>query len=118
MIGPLYDYPTSFIIIIGSLNVIELILAVTIIGLAAIALAAVAPIEVQSASATADVMTETVGGGEQEASNNTSTNTTTNNFNNSNAVLGSLFLTGEDRLTLRYRMQVIEQYCLQRVLQL
>jgi hypothetical protein len=84
--------------IMAALNVIELILAVTKIGLAAIALAAVAPIVVQSASATADVMTETVGG-EQEASNNTSTNTTLNNINNSNAVLGSLFLTGEDRLT-------------------
>ncbi len=70
----------------------------TIIGLAAIALAAVAPIVVQSASATADVMTETVGG-EQGASNNTNMNTTLNNINNSNAVLGSLFLTGEDRLT-------------------
>jgi hypothetical protein len=84
--------------IMAALNVKELILAVTIIGLA-IALAAVAPIVVQSASATADVMTETVGGGEQEASNNTSTNTTLNNINNSKAVLGSLFLTGEDRLT-------------------
>jgi hypothetical protein len=84
--------------IMAALNVIELILAVTKIGLAAIALAAVAPIVVQSASATADVMTETVGV-EQGASNNTSTNTTLNNINNSNAVLGSLFLTGEDRLT-------------------
>jgi hypothetical protein len=84
--------------IMAALNVIELILAVTIIGLAAIALAAVAPIVVQSASATADVMTETVGG-EQEASNNTNMSTSLNNINNSNAVLGSLFLTGEDRLT-------------------
>jgi len=80
-----------------TLNVIELILDVTIIGLAAIALAAVASLLVQSASATTDVMTGTVGG-EQEASNTTSTNTINNN-NNSNAVLGSLFLTGEDRLT-------------------
>jgi hypothetical protein len=84
--------------IMAALNVIELILAVTIIGLAAIALAAVAPIVVQSASATADVMIETVGG-EQEATNNTDTNTTLNDINNSNAVLGSLFLTGEDKLT-------------------
>jgi hypothetical protein len=45
-----------------TLNVIELILAVTIIGLAAIALAAVASLLVQSASATTDVMTGTVGG--------------------------------------------------------
>jgi hypothetical protein len=86
--------------IMAALNVKELILAVTIIGLAAIALAAVAPIVVQSASSTADVMTETAGGGEQGSStNNTSTNTTLNNINSSNAVLGSLFLTGEDRLT-------------------
>jgi hypothetical protein len=42
-----------------TLNVIELILAVTIIGLAAIALAAVASLLVQSASATTDVMTGT-----------------------------------------------------------
>jgi hypothetical protein len=84
--------------IMMTLNVIEIILAVTIIGLAAIALAAVASLLVQSASATTDVMTETVGG-EQGASNTTSTKTTINNNNNSNAILGSLFLTGEDRLT-------------------
>jgi hypothetical protein len=83
---------------VTALNVIELILAVTIIGLAAIALAAVASLLVQSASATTDVMTETVGG-KQEASNPTITNTTVNNKNNSNAVLGSMFLTGEDTLT-------------------
>jgi hypothetical protein len=77
-----------------TLNVIELILAVTIIGLAGIALAAVASLLVQSASATTDVMTETVGG--EEAFNTTSTSTTNNN---SSAVLGSLFLTGEDKLT-------------------
>jgi len=76
-----------------ALNVIEL----TIIGLAATALVGVASFLVQSASSTADVMTETLGG-EQEGSNSTSTNSATNN-NNSNAVLGSLFLTGEDRLT-------------------
>ena len=69
---------------------------VTIIGLAGIALAAVASLLVQSASATTDVMTV---GGEQEASKTTSTNTANNNNNNSNAVLGSLFLTGVDRLT-------------------
>jgi hypothetical protein len=79
-----------------TLNVIELILAVTIIGLAGIALAAVASLLVQSARATTDVMTETVGE-EEEAFNTTSTSTTTNNI--SNPVLGSLFLTGEDKLT-------------------
>jgi hypothetical protein len=84
--------------LMAALNVIELILAVTIIGLAAIALAAVAPTVVQSANATADVMTERVGG-EQGASNNIHTNTTLNNINNSNDILGSMFLTGEDRLT-------------------
>jgi hypothetical protein len=85
--------------IVTALNVVELILAVTIIGLGDIALAAVASILVQSASATTDVIIETAGG-EQEPSNTTSTNTTiNNNNNNSNAVLGSLFLTGEDTLT-------------------
>jgi hypothetical protein len=63
-----------------------------------IALAAVASLVVQSASATTDVITETIGG-EQKPSNTTSTNTTINNNNNSNAVLGSLFLTGGDTLT-------------------
>jgi hypothetical protein len=71
-------------------NVIELILAVTIIGLVGIVLATVASLLVQSSSATIDVMTNTVGG---EVSNTTGTNTTTtNNYNNnSSAVLGSLF---------------------------
>lgn len=82
-----------------ALNVIELTLSVTIIGLTTISLGAAASLLVQSATATSDVMTETVGG-EQEASNDTSIDTTiNNNNNNSNAVLGSLFLTGEDRLT-------------------
>src|SRR5215210_404958 len=80
--------------IMTTLSVIELILAVTIIALAGIAVAAVASLLVQSASAT-NVMTETVG--EEEAFNPPSTNTTNNN--NSNAVLGSLFLTGQDKLT-------------------
>jgi hypothetical protein len=82
-----------------TLSIIELILAVTIIALAGIAVAAVASLLVQSASAT-DVMTETVR--EEEALSTTSTSTTNNNNNNnnnSNAVLGSLFLTGEDKLT-------------------
>jgi hypothetical protein len=78
-----------------TLSVIELILAVTIIALAGIAVASVASLLVQSASAT-DVMTETLG--EEDALNTPSTSTANNN-NNSNAVLGSLFLTGEDKLT-------------------
>ena len=79
------------------LNVRESILAVTIIGLAAIALAAFVSLLVQSTSATTVSTTEKVGGG-QEASDSASTISTINN-NNSNAVLGSLFLTGEDTLT-------------------
>lgn len=81
------------------LNVIELILAVTIIGLAAIVLAAEASLLVQSASAITDVVAEIVG--EEEASNTTDTYTTisrNNSNNNSNPVLGSLFVTGQDRL--------------------
>jgi hypothetical protein len=81
--------------IMTTLSVIELILAVTIIALAGIAVAAVASLLVQSASAT-DIMTETLG--EEDALNTPSTSTANNN-NNSNAVLGSLFLTGEDKLT-------------------
>jgi hypothetical protein len=78
-----------------TLSVIELILAATIIALAGIAVAAVASLLlVQSASATTDVMTETVG---EEALN--TTRTSTNSNNNSNALLGSLFLRGEDKLT-------------------
>jgi hypothetical protein len=79
-----------------TLSVIELILAVTIIALAGIAVAAAASLLIQSASAT-DVMTETVGG-EEEALITISTSANNDN-NNSNAVLGSLFLTGEDKLT-------------------
>ena len=81
--------------IMTTLSVIELILAVTIIALAGIAVAAVASLLVQSASAT-DIMSETLG--EEDALNTPSTSTANNN-NNSNAVLGSLFLTGEDKLT-------------------
>ena len=81
--------------IMTTLSVIELILALTIIALAGIAVAAVASLLVQSASAT-DIMTETLG--EEDALNTPSTSTANNN-NNSNAVLGSLFLTGEDKLT-------------------
>ncbi len=74
---------------------LEVILAVTIVGLVGIAATAVASLLVQTASATIDVMTETLG--EEEDLNTTSTSATNNN--NSNAVLGSLFLTGEDKLT-------------------
>ena len=78
------------------LNVLEVIEAVTIISaLAAIDVAAAASILlVQSAGATTDTtMTTTSLGGEQEDASGTTTN------NVSNAVLGSLFLTGEDKLT-------------------
>jgi hypothetical protein len=77
--------------IVKTLNVIGVIVAVTIIALAGIAIvAAAASLLVQSASAT-DVMTTTSVGGEQEAVSST---TTTNNV--SNAVLGSLFSFGEE----------------------
>jgi hypothetical protein len=78
------------------LNVLEVIVAVTIISaLAAIDVAAAASILlVQSAGATTDTtMTTTSLGGEQEDASGTTTN------NVSNAVLGSLLLTGEDKLT-------------------
>jgi hypothetical protein len=82
-------------------NVLGVIVAVTIIaalaGIAVVVAAIASLLLAQSASATTDVMTSTtVGGGEEEAVSSTTT-TTTNNV--SNAVLGSLFLTGEDRLT-------------------
>ena len=69
------------------------IVAVTIIALAGIAIVAAASLLVQSASATDVTMTTTSVGGEQEAVSST-TNTTNNNV--SNATLGSLFLTGEN----------------------
>src|SRR5918996_299396 len=79
-----------------TLDVLGVVAAVTIIAaLAEIAVVAAASLLAQSASAT-DVMTSTTVGGEEEAVN-TTTATTTNNV--SNAVLGSLFLTGEDKLT-------------------
>src|SRR5215207_7171508 len=82
--------------IMKSLNAIEVIVAVTIIALAGIAIvaAADASLLVQSASAATDVTmttTTSVGGGEQGAAS--STNTTTNNV--SNAALGRLFSFGE-----------------------
>src|SRR5919106_173644 len=78
-----------------TLDVLGVVAAVTIIAaLAEIAVVAAASLLAQSASAT-DVMTSTTVGGEEEAVNTTTA--TTNNV--SNAVLGSLFLTGEDKLT-------------------
>src|SRR5215213_5817839 len=82
--------------IMKSLNAIGVIVAVTIIALAGIAIvaAADASLLVQSASAATDVTmttTTSVGGGEQGAAS--STNTTTNNV--SNAALGRLFSFGE-----------------------
>src|SRR5215216_4546894 len=83
--------------IMKSLNAIGVIVAVTIIALAGIAIvaAADASLLVQSASAATDVTmttTTSVGGGEQGAAS--STNTTTNN-NVSNGALGRLFSFGE-----------------------
>ena len=80
-----------------TLDVLGGVAAVTIIAaLAEIAVVAAASLLAQSASAT-DVMTSTTVGGEEEAVNTTTATTTNNNV--SNAVLGSLFLTGEDKLT-------------------
>src|SRR5919106_3898206 len=59
--------------------------------------AVVGSLLVQPASSTTDIMAEPIRE-EQESSTTTSTNITTTN-NSSNAVLGSLFLTGEDTLT-------------------
>lgn len=81
-----------------ALCVIELILGIAIIALFGITIAAAVEslFLVHSASAATDIMTEILG----EVSLNTlsRSNTTTNN-NNSNAVLGNLFLTGDDKLT-------------------
>ncbi len=85
-----------------TLNVVGVIVAARIIALAGIAVVVAAPLLlVQSVSATTYVMTgilTSVGRGEQEARTSTTTTATTNN-DVSNAVLGSLFLTGEDKLT-------------------
>ena len=83
-----------------TLNVIGVIVAATIIALAGIAAVAAGAslLLVQSASATTDITmttTTTAVEGEQEAVSSTTTITD----NVSNAVLGSLFLTGEDKLT-------------------
>ncbi len=74
-----------------TVNVIWVIVGVTLIALAGIAIVASAAslLLVQSASATTDVMTTTSVGGEQEAVSST-TSTTTKNA--SNAVLGVLFM--------------------------
>lgn len=77
--------------IMKRLNVIGVIVAVTIVALAGIAMvaaAAAASLLVQSASATGQMTTSTLEGEEQEESVS-STNTTTNNV--SNALLGRLF---------------------------
>ncbi len=81
--------------VMKTLNVIGVIVAVTIIALAGIAIvaAAAASLLVQSASATTDVMTTTttsVGGEEQEEAVSSKTTNTTNNV--SNAVLGDVFM--------------------------
>ncbi len=81
--------------VMKTLNVIGVIVPVTLIALAGIALVAAAAASlllVQSASATTDVMTTTtsVGRGEQEAVGSSTTTNTTNNV--SNAVLGDLFM--------------------------
>jgi hypothetical protein len=77
-----------------TLNVLGVIVAVTIIALAEIAVVAAASLLVQSVSAT-DVTTTTVGGEEEEEG----VSTTTTNNNTSNATLGSLFLTEEAAFT-------------------
>jgi hypothetical protein len=78
------------------LNVTRLILAMTIIALGGIVVTAGAPsLFVQLASAT-DVTTVTMGG--QGGGGVATTDRTTATNNVSNAVLGSLFLTGEDKL--------------------
>ncbi len=81
---------------VKTLNIIGVILAVTIIALAGIAMAAVAAsLLVQSVSATTDVTmttTTSVGGGEEQEAASSSTTTNTTNNNVSNAVLGDVFM--------------------------
>jgi hypothetical protein len=81
--------------ILKSLNAIGVIMAVTIIALAGIAMVAATAatsLLVQSASVTTDVMTTitSVGGGGEEAASSSTTTNTTNNV--SNAVLGDVFM--------------------------
>src|SRR3712207_5440729 len=75
-----------------NLNAIGVIMAVTLIALAGIAIvSAAALLFVQSASANTDVtMTNTTAGGEQDAVSSMTTTTTTNN--NPSAVLGNPFM--------------------------
>ena len=81
-----------------TLNVIRIIVPVTLIALAGIALVAAAAatsLLVQSASATIDVMTTnttSVGGEEQEAVSGVTTATNNNIINNPSAVLGNPFM--------------------------
>jgi hypothetical protein len=86
-----------------TLSVLQFILAVKIIALAGISVVTGASLLAQYASATADLMTNTTvgedgGGGEEEEEEETvSTTTSTTPTNNvSNALLGSLFLVGEN----------------------
>ena len=72
--------------VMKSLTVMEFIVAPTIIGLAGIAVSA-SSLLVELANAS-DAMATTIGGGEREAISTTGTK----NNNNSNAVLGNLFL--------------------------
>ncbi len=91
-----------------NLNVLGVIVAaitmiVALAGIAIVASAGASVFLVQLADATSDVIMTTstsssVGEGEQEGVSSSTTATTTIN-NASNAVLGSLFLTGEDKLT-------------------
>ncbi|HJU94786.1 MAG TPA: hypothetical protein VJ643_02030 [Nitrososphaera sp.] len=81
------------------LNVTRLILTVTIIALVGIVVTAGAPsLLVQLASAT-DITAATTGGQGGEGGVATTDRTTAAANNVSNAVLGSLFLSGEDKLT-------------------
>jgi hypothetical protein len=73
---------------------------IVIIALFGIAVAAVASLGlVQSVSATTDIMTGTLGEESLNTISMSNTNNTIINNNNSNSALGSLFLTGEDKLT-------------------
>jgi hypothetical protein len=83
-----------------ALCVIELILGIVIIALFGITITAAVEslFLVHSASAATDKMTEILGEVSLNTSSMSNNNTTTNN-NNSNAVLGNLFLTGDDKLT-------------------
>jgi hypothetical protein len=89
------DYVCQAVHIMKTLNVIGVVVAVTIVALAGIAIAAAtaaASLLVQSASATTDVMTfTTTSVGEEQEAVSSRTNTTTIN-NVSNAALGRLLM--------------------------